>query len=150
MKKQTTIIALFLIANCLIASCQKKQTDLIKGVWHFTDKNAPKSNIKTLTEETENGEIKTINLEKEYEETGSLNFFLTFENETLTQKMFGLKLTNEFIIKDDLIYLGEDDKPFFKIIKLNKKVLIVERIDSGRQTKYGKLSSDSPLLKLSE
>ncbi|MFD0990737.1 hypothetical protein ACFQ1R_11565 [Mariniflexile jejuense] len=142
------IIPTLLIAISLILSCQQNPDELIKGVWHYVDKKPPKPTLTKMTEISESGEEKIIDLEKEYPTMNELHFFLTFKNNSLTQNKFGLKLTTEFNIKDNIIYL--DKKPFFKIIKLTEKELIVQRIDSGNQTKYDKVESDSPLLKLAE
>ncbi len=142
------IIPALLIIFSLLLSCQQNQDELIKGVWHYVDKNPPKPTLKKMTEISENGEVKTINLEKENPTMDELHFFLTFKNNSLTQNKFGLKLTTEFNIKNNIIHL--DNKPFFKIIKLTEKELIVERIDSGNQKKYDKVESGSPLLKLAE
>ncbi|MBR9847252.1 MAG: hypothetical protein GYB35_14645 [Algicola sp.] len=57
-------------------------------------------------------------------------------------------MKTEFYVKENLIYL--DKKPFFKLIKLTDKELIIERVDSGNQTKYDKVESGSPLIKLAE
>ena len=142
------IIYTLFFSVCFILSCQQNQKESINGVWHYVDKNPPKPTLNKMTEISENGEVKTINLEKEYDKMDELHFFLTFKNDSLTQNKFGLKLKTEFYVKENLIYL--DKKPFFKLIKLTDKELIIERVDSGNQTKYDKVESGSPLLKLAE
>ncbi len=149
MRKQIFSMALLVIAIVSMSYGQNKQIDLLQGVWHFTDVTAPKPHITTLTDETENGDTILIDVQKEYEKTGSMNFFLTFKDHRLTQKTFGLKLVSTIEIKDNFIYLGTSEKPFFKIKKLNKTMLVVERVDSGEKTRYSRLAADSPLLELS-
>ncbi len=137
-----------LLSISLLLSCQQKPDMLIQGVWHYVDTNPPKPTITKMTEQTESGAIRVIDLEKSAPDLEELHFFLTFKDGQLTQNKFGLKLTTTFKLEDNIILL--DDEPFFKILKLTKDVLKVQRIDSGNATTYNKVESDSALLKMAE
>ena len=142
------IISCLLITISLLLSCQQSNDERILGVWHYVDKNPPKPTITEVTEVYENGETKVVDLDEKYPTLDELHFFLTFAGDSLTQNKFGLKLTTKFRLEQDTIVLNDD--PFFKIVMLNDKILIVERLDSGTRTKYDRVEPGSPLLKLAE